>query len=640
MAQKITNKTTDLQIGTVLKVINIKENTPFKQNKFYNITDGDGVGALFVGGYSDVELTMHELGDYFEHIATLEDIEDLEKKALILKETFEQLKIMSESAEEEISNEALINETIAFLIQDKVYQGDEVELRFICDNMDITMVEKCSCCGKILMPDDECYSDELNNDGAALCDHCSIFNEETDMYQKSVKQDVIEKLTGLKFSHLLGDVGSKIEEFNFWINLHSYKFGFKEDDNKDTFIEFMNEYTEWNICDCCGLIEKSTDLNWDDEDLFDEDYQNFRFLQGTNIGFDAVCDDCLNKVQTISRPPLEDIAQRLKENQMMHKVWCTVLLENVNFEKRGIKKTTVVDTICFMDFDKKTYKLKHYGDHEFKDEDFFDILNSAYVDEYVEFMASKHTDISDQVDEWSYPNHEGFPDIDIAFTEFGFKDEFIEHLKSIDLPYERFLDKDSKVVVVDELDEVLIVKNDILNNIFCIDSDNDIVVPTFNELEASDKYQANWQLTEDYQDYSLASIIQIVNELTENFFRTLKVLNTHKEEFRKSKKYGLRTYAEYGAPIEVLLELQELYNIYGNEVKNPELELLLLQDSRNTQDFSSIEILVQDEIKYDEISLHLKSKLDIEHHDEVDNLLEAIKEAKADSQTILHVYDC
>ena len=145
-------------------------------------------------------------------------------EALILKETFEQLKIMSESAEDKISNEALINETIAFLIQDEVYQGDEVELRFICDNMDITMVEQCSCCGKVLMPDDECYSDELNDNDAALCNHCSIYNEETAMYQKTVHQDVIEKLTGYKFSPHLGNVGSKIEEFNYWINKHEHKF--------------------------------------------------------------------------------------------------------------------------------------------------------------------------------------------------------------------------------------------------------------------------------------------------------------------------------------------------------------------------------------------------------------------------------
>ena len=171
MAQKITNKTTDLFVGTILKVINIKENTPFILNKFYKITDGDGVGALFVGGYSDIELTMHELGNYFEHVSTLDDIVDLESKALLIKQIFNQFKELSEDAEEEKSKESLIDETIAFLAQDEVYQGDEIELRFICDNMDITMVEQCSCCGKFISPNDECYEDDLN-DGAALCDHC------------------------------------------------------------------------------------------------------------------------------------------------------------------------------------------------------------------------------------------------------------------------------------------------------------------------------------------------------------------------------------------------------------------------------------------------------------------------------------
>ena len=128
MAQKITPKTTDLFVGTILKVINIKENTPFILNKFYKITDGDGVGALFVGGYSDVELTMHELGNYFEHVSTLDDIVDLESKALLIKQIFNQFKELSEDAEEEKSKESLIDETIAFLAQDEVYKCDEIEL--------------------------------------------------------------------------------------------------------------------------------------------------------------------------------------------------------------------------------------------------------------------------------------------------------------------------------------------------------------------------------------------------------------------------------------------------------------------------------------------------------------------------------
>lgn len=475
---KITKNTNNLGIDSILKAIHLEEAASFELGKFYKITNGDCIGSYEINSRMDFGYSINELGNYFEHISTLDDIVDLESKALLIKQIFKQFKELSEDAEEKKSHEALINETITFLAQDEVYQCDEIELRFICDNMDITMVDKCSCCGKFLMPDDECYSD-----------------------------------------------------------------------------------------------------------------------------------------------------------------------------------------------------------------DFFDIANEAYIVEYNEFIKNKHVEKVDDLSDFANDNKEHT--IDMLVENFGFKDEFIEHLKAIHLPYGRFLtpkfkigdtfnfpfdygkkivriDKSfteedeivywsdeydyiaeselekQKALLINEFDEVTIVKNDILNQIFCEDNDNDIdiVVPTFNELDAADEYQPNWQLTEDYQNYSLPSIIQIVNELTENFFTTLEVLNSHKEKFRKSKKYGLRTYAEYGAPIEVILELQELFNIYGNGVKNPELELLLLQDSRNTQDFSSIEILVQDEIKYDELSSHLKSTLDKEHHDEVDNLLKAIKEAKADKHEVLHVYDC
>ena len=87
-------------------------------------------------------------------------------------------------------------------------------------------------------------------------------------------------------------------------------------------------------------------------------------------------------------------------------------------------------------------------------------------------------------------------------------------------------------------------------------------------------------------------------------------------------------------------ELQEIFNIYAHGLTNPENELVLMQDSRATEDYYSIDILLQSEIKFDELSSHLKSTLDSEHHDEVDKLLEAIKEAKADKHETLLVYDC
>jgi len=630
MAQKITNKTTDLQIGTVLKVINIKENTPFILNKFYNITDGDGVGALFVGGYSDVELTMHELGDYFEHVAKLEDIEDLEKKALLIKQIFKQFRELSDDAEEQINIKALINETIAFLAQDEIYQCDEIELRFICDNMDITMVEQCSCCGKFISPDNECYGDDLN-DGAALCDHCSVYDDGRNMYIKSVRQDVVEKLTGYKFSPHIGNVDSKIEEFNHWLNKHKHKFGFNEPKCKDIFFDFIEEYTEWNICDCCLMIEKSDDLAWTDGQFFEDEEVAINFVNASYSNFAAICQNCLNKFISRTKLSLHEIVQRIKENKMIFRIGDFVILKN-----KDLILNNMFGYIESLDESTQTYKLKEFENVVIKEEDLFDVANEAYIIEYNKFIENNHVEKVDDLSDFANDNKEHT--IDMMVENFGFKDEFIEYLKSNDLPYEKFVVESE--VTIKELDETLVVKNELLEYIFCQDDDNGIVIPTYKELTEVDEYQSNWKLSEEYGDYSLSTLIYLVNEESSKFFSIQKVLNGHKEKFRKSKKYGFRTYAEYGAPIEVILELQELFNIYGNGVKNPELELLLLQDSRNTQDFSSIEILVQDETKYDELSSHLKSKLNKEHHDEVDNLLKAIKEAKADKHEILHVYDC
>ena len=179
MAQKITNK--EIKIGTVLKATHIEDDAPYVLNRFYKASDIDtksyeGQISIEIDNHIGYSYFRSEIENYFEIIESIDDIEDLEHKALILKETFEQMKQMSESAEDEISDELLINETIAFLVQDEVYQGDERELRFICASMDISMIERCSCCGVVLMPDDECYGDELNNE-SPLCDNCSIFND-------------------------------------------------------------------------------------------------------------------------------------------------------------------------------------------------------------------------------------------------------------------------------------------------------------------------------------------------------------------------------------------------------------------------------------------------------------------------------
>ena len=629
MAQKITNKTTDLFVGTILKVINIKENTPFILNKFYKITDGDGVGALFVGGYSDVELTMHELGNYFEHVSTLDDIVDLESKALLIKQIFNQFKELSEDAEEEKSKESLIDETIAFLAQDEVYQGDEIELRFICDNMDITMVEQCSCCGKFISPNDECYEDDLN-DGAALCDHCSVFDEGRNMYIKSVRQDVIEKLTGYKFSPHLGNVGSKIEEFNYWLNKHEHKFGFKEPNNNDIFFNFMEECTEWNFCDCCLMIEKSDDLTWTDGQFFDDEKDAINFVNASYSNFAAICQNCLNKFISRTKLSLHEIVQRIKENKMIFRIGDFVILKN-----KDLILNNMFGYIESLDESTQTYKLKEFENVVIKEEDLFDVANEAYIIEYNKFIENNHVEKVDDLSDFANDNKEHT--IDMLVENFGFKDEFIKHLKANDLPYERFVVKSE--VTIKELDETLVVKNELLEYIFCQDDDNGIVIPTYKELTEVDKYQSNWKLSEEYGDYSLSTLVYLVNEESSKFFNIQKVLNGHKEKFRKSKKYGFRETVEFGAPIEIIKVLQNLHDI-DSEKELDGTEMVFLQANISTQDYSTIEVVLQCDINEKELLDYLKSNVEKEHHDEVDKLLEAIKEAKADKHDSLHVYDC
>jgi hypothetical protein len=445
------------------------------------------------------------------------------------------------------------------------------------------------------------------------------------MYIKSVRQDVVEKLTGYKFSPHVGNVGSALEDFNHYLKNNELKFGVNDPESKKNFTNFIIDNTELNFCDCCGLIEKSDDLAWTEGQFFEDEKVAIDFINTTYSNFAAICDNCLRKFIARTKLSLHEIVQRIKENKMVYRVGDLVILKNI-----VLKSNNMFAYIESLDEATQTYKLKGFENVVIKEEDLFDIANEAYIIEYNEFIKNKHVEKVDDLSDFANDNKKHT--IDMLVENFGFKDEFIEHLKTNDLPFERFVNKNK---VTDELDEILIVKNELLEYIFCQDDDNGIVIPTYNELTEVDDYQSNWKLTEEYGDYSLYSLIYIIDEQTSRFFSIQKVLNGHKENFHKTKKYGLRTYAEYGAPIEVVLELQELYNIYENGVKNPDLELLLLQDSRSTQDFSSIEILVQDVIKYDELSSHLKSTLNLEHHDEVDNLLEAIKEAKADKHVVL-----
>lgn len=59
-------------------------------------------------------------------------------------------------------------------------QEEDLEI----EDINYADVAHCSVCRKVLLPDDEAYTDEKTGD--TLCDEHSAFNEETDNYKKAI----------------------------------------------------------------------------------------------------------------------------------------------------------------------------------------------------------------------------------------------------------------------------------------------------------------------------------------------------------------------------------------------------------------------------------------------------------------------
>jgi hypothetical protein len=159
------------------------------------------------------------------------------------------------------------------------------------------------------------------------------------------------------------------------------------------------------------------------------------------------------------------------------------------------------------------------------------ILQMAYMHEY-NFIASQHQIY--QRCRRAFRNTWRNSNIDMAFEEFGFKMNLFAKLMI-------YLMKDSSTLNRDWRTRLSnYCKNDILNNIFCVDTIM-YCYTTFNELvEADYKYQSNWQLTE------FIKIIRTINYSNSKWIMrglyNLEILNSHKESW-KPKKPGLRTYA-------------------------------------------------------------------------------------------------
>ena len=257
------------------------------------------------------------------------------------------------------------------------------------------------------------------------------------------------------------------------------------------------------------------------------------------------------------------------------------------------------------------------------------------LDELYEEMGISNHDV---IQKYNCPAPDGVNTVyDSILSEFDFEnitDSDIEKFKAQVL-------KDFTTSKQEETEDIAkedVIKNDIMHNIFCLDEEYGIVVPTFKELVAAKEILPEWQLSEEYEHYPYDSIVNIINEKYSDFLETLYALDSFNENEKKKKKYGCRTYVEYGTPLEIIEVLQGLHEL--NDYTESENKLVILQNSIEKEDYSSIEVLLQCDIKYEELKLFIVQRLKKEFHDEVAKLIEAIKEAKADNHDNLHLYDC
>ena len=264
------------------------------------------------------------------------------------------------------------------------------------------------------------------------------------------------------------------------------------------------------------------------------------------------------------------------------------------------------------------------------------VINYKFsLDELYEEMGISNHDV---IQKYNCPAPDGVNTVyDSILSEFDFEnitDSDIEKFKAQVL-------KDFTTSKQEETEDIAkedVIKNDIMHNIFCLDEEYGIVVPTFKELVAAKEILPKWQLSEEYEHYPYDSIVNIINEKYSDFLETLYALVSFNENEKKKKKYGYRTYVEYGTPLEIIEVLQELHD-WNDDVEDKD-KFILLQASVKKEDFSTIQVLLGIEIGYAKLEAYLKDELDVEFHDEVAMLIEAIKEAKADNHDTLHLYDC
>jgi hypothetical protein len=116
------------------------------------------------------------------------------------------------------------------------------------------------------------------------------------------------KELGFHFDHQLNDVNEKLEELDRYISEINDKL------TKNIFIDFISAHTKWNICDCCGKIEYSEQLEWlNFNEYFDENYKVQRRIQCL-VNAEAVCKECWEDFSHLTFLSLDEIKERLNSS--------------------------------------------------------------------------------------------------------------------------------------------------------------------------------------------------------------------------------------------------------------------------------------------------------------------------------------
>ncbi len=193
-------------------------------------------------------------------------------------------------------------------------------------------------------------------------------------------------------------------------------------------------------CGCCGTSNKKVEVFSGEEDVPDILLDDYEFLY-VNIPFSTICLDCLNKVSKLTKLEFREIIERERAtgciNAPVFRVHDKVLIVNHDMLNPTDAKIYFA-TIEVFDLENKNYKVKEYPNLTFVKEDFADIINSAYLAEYVNFLlnVSPYKDKIKQglysastIEEYAKIKKTGEMCVDDVVAKFRYAKEFIDYLK-------------------------------------------------------------------------------------------------------------------------------------------------------------------------------------------------------------------